>query len=762
VSNDRLEIDFQAQTEIMPRVKEVKLESEYDAHGLRVRIDRHAGYVAQGTAKDGGEYRTVYSVDYGYLPGVPGDDGDPYDVFVGLDGDFADAHVVEQRSLATGDYEQQKLMWGFKDAAEAERVFRAHRAPEHFGRMGSLPRADFLARLQQWKDTTWRGPPMPFRVPLDFPAGEEGPPSSVPSLALEPGDEGPPSAPTIEPEPESARGATMSSGAGQTVDRGGRAGQAREHGPAAGGRAGRDAGPATLYLRTTDVRAVRREARPSPIPNEPAQQVVVVDFLASDETVDDHDSIVVCDHDLTRFQKNPVLLWVHDGSDLPIGRCENTRIEEDAKGKRLMSTAVFFTRTDRQREIAEAYARDECRMFSIGWSAGTYELLDVDGEEVLRISNNTLLEICACPVGSNANALPTRVFEAARQLARSRHSRVSADDVYRSLSERGTPMATNEQREVIPFTAYPPQDDTSWDGDAARKRIAEWAKDSAGEVDLDKYGKAFLYRDPSVDGVTAFKGPHHDVVDGKLVTSRKGVMALGNILSGGRGGIDIPESEMGSARAHVAKHYAQFDLTPPWEDKGRAMSDKKKTVVVASEGRAMGDGVVYEGVVCPECNAGCNMMIKAEMLPMARAAELEKRAGEAEGRASLLVKERDASEARAKSLEDKLAEANKQIAKHRDERIASEIDKRVGTKIEPAERDAELEIAKLLDDAAFQKRLGTIDARRDHGLVGAPIVQNKNAQDGANVTADKEADRPNKNQRTTAAQDIRALADDDN
>lgn len=640
----------------MPRVKQVKLESEYDAHGLRVRIDRHAGYVAQGTAKDGSEYRTVYEVDYGYLPGVPGDDGDPYDVFVGLDGDFADAHVVEQRSLATGDYEQQKLMWGFKDAAEAERVFRAHRAPEHFGRMGSLPRADFLARLQQWKDTTWRGPPMPFRVPLDFPAGEEGPPSSVPSLALEPGDEGPPSAPTIEPEPESARGATMSSGAGQTVDRGGRAGQAREHGPAAGGRAGRDAGPATLYLRTTDVRAVRREARPSPIPNEPAQQVVVVDFLASDETVDDHDSIVVCDHDLTRFQKNPVLLWVHDGSDLPIGRCENTRIEEDAKGKRLMSTAVFFTRTERQREIAEAYARDECRMFSIGWSAGTYELLDVDGEEVLRISDNTLLEISACPVGSNANALPTRVFEAARQLARSRHSRVSADDVYRSLGAEGAASNKDEQRGVVPV-----------------------------------------------------------------------------------------------------------DHTPPPEDKGRAMSDKTKTVFVASEGRAMGDGgMMYEGVMCPECNAACNMMVKMEMLPMARAAELEKRAGEAEGRASLLVKERDASEARAKSLEDKLAEANKQIAKHRDERIASEIDKRVGTKIEPAERDAELEIAKLLDETAFQKRLGTIDARRDLGLVGPPVVQNKNAQDGANVTGDKEVDRPNKNQRTTAAQDIQALADDDN
>jgi hypothetical protein len=514
------------------------------------------------------------------------------------------------------------------------------------------------------------------------------------------------------------------------------------------------------------VRAVRREARPSPIPNEPAQQVVVVDFLASDETVDDHDSIVVCDHDLARFQRNPVLLWVHDGSDLPIGRCENTRIEEDAKGKRLMSTAVFFTRTDRQREIAEAYARDECRMFSIGWSAGTYELLDVDGEEVLRISDNTLLEISACPVGSNANALPTRVIDEAKRLARSRHSRVTADDVLRSLAERGTPATNEEQRGAIPFATYPPVDG-AWDGAAAQKRIAEWASsDGSGDkdkIDWAKYGKAFAWVDSSAsENVGSYKLPHHDVQDGKLVTVRAGVIAAGNAVQGARGGVDIPEGDVAGVKAHLAKHYAQFDLTPPWEDKGRAMSDKKKTVVVASEGRAMGDGVVYEGVVCPECNAACNMMFKAEMLPMARAAELEKRAGEAEGRASLLAKERDASEARAKSLEDKLAEANKQIAEHRDARVASEIDKRVGTKIEPAERDAELEIAKLLDETAFLKRLATIDARRDLGLVGPPVVQNKNAQDGANVTADKEADRPNKNQRTTAAQDIQALADDDN
>lgn len=600
----------------MARAKDIKLESEYDAHGLRVRIDRHAGYVAQGTAPDGSEYRTVYSVDYGYLPGVPGDDGDPYDVFVGLDSDFADAFVVDQRSLATGEYEQQKLMWGFKDAWSAEKCFREHRAPEHFGRMGSVPRAGFLAQLAAWRAS---GSGELFRVSVDYP-GEEAPPSSAP----------------LTPEPESARGAMDVEEREREVDRVGRAGQAREHGPAQGGRPGRDAGPAPLYLRTTDVRAVRRETRPPPVKGEPAQDVVVVDFVASDESVDDHDSVVVCDHDLGRFTRNPVLLWAHDGYSLPIGRCENTRVEDGPGGKRLLSTAVFFTRTARQREIAEAYARDECRMFSIGWSAGTYELLDVEGREILRISDNTLLEISACAVGSNANALPTRVVEAARTLARSRHARVSADDVYRSMSERAT---------------------------AAQR-----------------------------------------------------------------------EDEMNGTK-------------------------KKVTLPVDQVRAAGGDGMVCSGIACPHCAGTFDMDVR--MTPMApeRAADLERRAADAEQRASLLGKEKDSAEARAKSLEERLVKANEEIAKARAARVAAEVDKRVGSKIEPAERDSEVEVCLALDDAKFEERLKKIDARRDLGLLGDPIVRNANAQNGANTAADKEADRPNKHERTTAAQDIRALAD---
>lgn len=200
-------------------------------------------------------------------------------------------------------------------------------------------------------------------------------------------------------------------------------GQARAAGEGRGDHPGQvgpfgDAESAPLYMPSGGVRAVRRATRSAPGGKE--YDVVEVDFVATDETIDSHRSIVVCDHDLRRFDKNPVLLWAHnrDKDHPPIGRCENLKITRDATGCEMTATAVFFTRTDFQREIADAYALGECRMFSIGFIPSKFELLDVNGEEILVLSGNTLVEISAVPVGSNENALAKKAFDAARAIAR--------------------------------------------------------------------------------------------------------------------------------------------------------------------------------------------------------------------------------------------------------------------------------------------------------------------------------------------------------
>lgn len=141
---------------------------EIDAHGLRVRIDRPQGAVIEGTGPDGKPYRVVQQVPYGYLPGVAGDDGEPYDVYVGAHGAFERAFIVTQCRAVNGHYDEQKAMWGFASQADAESCYRAHTAPSMFGRIGSLSRAAFLEQLEAWR----AAPAGPFRAVTDEDAAE--------------------------------------------------------------------------------------------------------------------------------------------------------------------------------------------------------------------------------------------------------------------------------------------------------------------------------------------------------------------------------------------------------------------------------------------------------------------------------------------------------------------------------------------------------------------------------------------------------------
>jgi len=57
----------------------------------------------------------------------------------------------------------------------------------------------------------------------------------------------------------------------------------------------------------------------------------------------------------------------------------------------------------------------------------------------------------------------------------------------------------------------------------------------------------------------AYKLPHQDVEDGKLVTVLNGVLAAGADMEG------IPDKDMPAVRKHLARHYAQFEKVPPWK-----------------------------------------------------------------------------------------------------------------------------------------------------------------------------------------------------
>lgn len=62
---------------------------------------------------------------------------------------------------------------------------------------------------------------------------------------------------------------------------------------------------------------------------------------------------------------------------------------------------------------------------------------------------------------------------------------------------------------------------------------------------------------------TAYKLPHHELVDGKLQVVWRGVANAMSVLAGGRGGVDIPRKDKRDVWRHLAGHYEQFGEDPP-------------------------------------------------------------------------------------------------------------------------------------------------------------------------------------------------------
>ncbi len=106
--------------------------------------------------------------------------------------------------------------------------------------------------------------------------------------------------------------------------------------------------------------------------------------------------------------------------------------------------------------------------------------------------------------------------------------------------------------------------DHPWDGDAASKRIIEWA---GGRFSLDvaKMAKVHLYRDTATSPkmVTAWKLPIADVIKGQVKIVPKAVFAVAASLRGARSELKIPNADKQAIKGKVNTLYTrmakQFD-----------------------------------------------------------------------------------------------------------------------------------------------------------------------------------------------------------
>lgn len=117
--------------------------------------------------------------------------------------------------------------------------------------------------------------------------------------------------------------------------------------------------------------------------------------------------------------------------------------------------------------------------------------------------------------------------------------------------------------------------DHAWDGPAAASRVLAWATGDDDQVDADKLGRAFLWRDPDGDPATlaAYKLGHADIVGNELQIIPRGVFAVAGVLQGAMGGADIPQDEQDELRHRVTALYARLadalddtGLHAPWDD----------------------------------------------------------------------------------------------------------------------------------------------------------------------------------------------------
>lgn len=125
-------------------------------------------------------------------------------------------------------------------------------------------------------------------------------------------------------------------------------------------------------------------------------------------------------------------------------------------------------------------------------------------------------------------------------------------------------------KKVVPFQDLPLADeDTPWDADEARWRIAKWASsDGSGDkdkIDWNKYRKAFLWYDEEApNNFGSYKLPIATVIDDRLKAVPRAIFAAAAVLQGARGGVDIPESEKEQVKRHLEKYYEKMGREPPW------------------------------------------------------------------------------------------------------------------------------------------------------------------------------------------------------
>jgi hypothetical protein len=308
---------------------------------------------------------------------------------------------------------------------------------------------------------------------------------------------------------------------------------------------------------------------------------LTVDFVISTDTVDRVGDAVSADGwELDNYRKNPVILWAHDYSQMPVARS----LSEQINAGKLASKAQFTPRelSEMGYMVGQMYAKGFMNAVSVGFKGLEWTFTNDKGRPCgIDFSKQELLEYSTVPVPCNPEALigakslgidTNPMLEWAVKLLD------MADYSQKSTAERVWKLLDTKKSFFVPFSAEkePPAptekgvspgnpsgygkapEGETWEA-LTLQDFTDQTWNDLSDAEKNNIAKHFAWAaelPPATFG--DLKLGHHNK-NGDVVWA--GVAAAAARLSQ----TDIPEADVSKVQNHLAKHYREFDKTPPWE-----------------------------------------------------------------------------------------------------------------------------------------------------------------------------------------------------
>jgi len=317
---------------------------------------------------------------------------------------------------------------------------------------------------------------------------------------------------------------------------------------------------------------------------------LTVDFVISTDTVDrSGDSIAADGWELDNYRKNPVILWAHNYSQAPVAKS----LSETISAGKLMSKAQFAPRdlSDFGYMVGQMYSKGFMNAVSVGfrgleWSFSTDKSrpygIDFTSQELMEYSTvpvpcNPDALMAAKSVGVDTNPMLKWAIEVLEKSDLSQKK--AAERVWKLLESKKSYFIPFEKAQESPTTikgvspgnpsgyGKAPEDET-WSA-LTLQDFTDQTWDELSNAEKNNIAKHFAWAAEMPP--TAFgdlKLGHHNK-NGDVVWN--GVANAAARLSQ----TDIPEADVSKVQNHLAKHYKEFDKTPPWEEEAAEIETQK-------------------------------------------------------------------------------------------------------------------------------------------------------------------------------------------